>query len=181
MKLDLHTHCLEATRYMPASVETVEEIVAAVKASGMDGIAITEHDNKEYGYKVKEIVERSFGNEIVIIPGQEILIRLERFYEEIVELYLPDGSTFRFVAHPVHSANLVINSGEFQGIEVANSWHGTEINAEEVRKLAERYDLLLLSNSDAHYLKHIGRVYNEIELEELCVRARAGTPLRNIL
>jgi len=35
----------------------VKEIVAAVKAKGLDGIAITEHYTDSYGYRVKEIVD----------------------------------------------------------------------------------------------------------------------------
>jgi len=43
--------------------------MAQIKASGLDGIAITEHWDKEYGFKVKEIVTRSFISEVLIIPG----------------------------------------------------------------------------------------------------------------
>jgi PHP family Zn ribbon phosphoesterase len=38
--------------------------------------------------------------------------------------------------------------------------------------LAEEYDLLLLSNSDAHSIDTIGRYYTEIDIEELIARAR---------
>jgi PHP family Zn ribbon phosphoesterase len=42
---------------------------------------------------------------------------------------------------------------------------------EMIRGLAEKHDLLLLTNSDAHSLADIGHYHNEIDLEELCSRA----------
>ena len=71
LKLDLHTHCLEALRTKP-TVDAVRQIVDAVKAKGLDGLAITEHWNKDYGFRAKEILEEHFPGEIVLIPGQEI-------------------------------------------------------------------------------------------------------------
>ncbi len=153
----------------------VEKIVAQIKARGLDGIAITEHFDKEYGYKVKEIVERYFDNEVLIIPGQEIYVQMRHE----VELYLPNNSTFRFLAHPgypSHSAYLgnfpdPITISNVQGIEIENGMSGWYIDKELVREVSEKYNLLILRNSDAHYLDKIGQFYNEIDLEELYARA----------
>ena len=41
------------------SVDLVRKIVEKVKNRGLDGIAITEHDDKEYGFLVKKIVDES--------------------------------------------------------------------------------------------------------------------------
>jgi PHP family Zn ribbon phosphoesterase len=41
-----------------------------------------------------------------------------------------------------------------------------------IRELAEKHDLLLLTNSDAHSLADIGTYHNEIDIEVLCARAR---------
>ena len=38
LKLDLHTHCLEATAFAPPTVEIVDKIVTRVKECGLDGI-----------------------------------------------------------------------------------------------------------------------------------------------
>jgi PHP family Zn ribbon phosphoesterase len=43
----------------------------------------------------------------------------------------------------------------------------------KIREVAEKHDLLLLANSDAHFLSDIGKHYNEIEIEELYARARS--------
>lgn len=52
------------------SEEIFARIIAQIKARGLDGIAITEHWDKEYGFKVKEIVTRSFNNEVLIIHAR---------------------------------------------------------------------------------------------------------------
>jgi PHP family Zn ribbon phosphoesterase len=50
--------------------------------------------------------------------------------------------------------------------------HEWEIDKSKVREVAEKHGLLLLSNSDAHYVSDIGRYYNEISLEELYARVK---------
>lgn len=102
---------------------------------------------------------------MLIIPGQEIDIR----WHQEVELYLPNGAIFRFLAHPGYPtiSNAIEN---IQGIEIENALHF--IDKERVMALAEEYDLLLLSNSDAHSIDTIGRYYTEIDVEELMARAR---------
>jgi len=169
MRLDLHTHCREATGSLRPDVEIVRKIIARVKTRGLDGIAITEHDDKDYAYRVMDIVERFFPGEILVIPGQE----KRRGLHHMVELYLPDGSVFRFIAHP---GNFSIPFGDhlddIHGLEIENG--NCVIDEGKARVFAQRHGLLLLSNSDAHTLSDIGRHYNEIALEELSVRARRG-------
>jgi len=167
LKLDLHTHCFEATAFRAPTVETVKRFVEQIKAKGLDGIAITEHWDKEYAYKVKGIVERFFNSEVLIIPGQEIDV----MGRQEVELYLPNGSTFRYLAHPGYPLNSY-EVENVQGIEIENGLHNWHMDKERIRALAEKHDLLLLSNSDAHSVDRIGQYYNEICLEELMARAR---------
>jgi len=168
MKLDLHTHCYEATGFRPPTLEIVKRIIDQIKAGGLDGIAITEHWDKNYGFKVKEIVEQFFDNEVLIIPGQEIDIAGR---QQDVELYLPNGSIFRFIAHPGYPTSSYIIEN-VQGIEIENGLHNWHIDKERVKALADKYDLLILKNSDAHSVERIGQYYNEISLEELCARAK---------
>lgn len=141
--------------------------MAQIKAKGLDGIAITEHYDKDYGFKVKDIVEEFFNNEVLIIPGWEIDIR----QRQEVELFLPNGSTFRYLAHPGFPMNSYTVEN-VQGIEIENALHNWHIDKQRVRELAEEHNLLLLSNSDAHSIEWIGRFYNEIDLEDLIARAK---------
>lgn len=152
-------------------MEIVGKIIDKIKARGLDGIAVTEHYDKTYGFQVKEIAERHFPGQAIIIPGQEVNV----WPVQVVELYLSDKVTFRFLAHPGYPGELtasVING--LHGIEVENPLHNWHINKQKVREIAEKYNLMLLYDSDAHSLDDIGAVYNEVTLEELFQRAQAG-------
>jgi histidinol phosphatase-like PHP family hydrolase len=171
LKLDLHTHCGEATSLYTPTVDIVKQIVAAARGKGLDGIAVTEHNNRAYGYKVKQIVEQQLQEDILIIPGQEI----DRGPLHIVVLYLPGETTLRFVAHPgyppVKDLAAEIDDS-IHGLEIRNPTHDDEIDEALVTRIAHERGLLLLKNSDAHFLSDIGKYYTEIELDELCARAR---------
>jgi len=175
LKLDLHTHIFEATNIAHPDVDLVRQIVTKITERGLDGIAITEHRDKDYAYQVIEIVNRFFANQVIIIPGQEVC---EAFHH-VVELYLPDGSTFRFVAHPGDGELLERCFGymdSIHGIEIENG--GYHVAKEKAIEIAQKYDLLMLSNSDAHSLSDIGRYWNEIDLAELCSRAKMKPKLQ---
>ena len=175
LRLDLHTHCHEATGMRPLSLDIVDRIVEQIKTRGLDGIAITEHWDKNYGFQVKELVEQHFNNEVLIIPGQEVDIGSR---QEIV-LYLPNHSIFRFLAHPGVPRSYYDPAAfpdpqsvsNVRGIEVENGMNNWWMNKDLARQVAAEHDLLMLMNSDAHYLDRIGEFYNELELEELYARS----------
>ncbi|MBI4641189.1 MAG: PHP domain-containing protein [Candidatus Tectomicrobia bacterium] len=167
LKLDLQTHCFESMGYAKPTVETVGKIVNMVKARGLDGIAITEHGKNDYGFKAKEIADHYFPHEIILIPGQEVMTSDG---QEVVELFLPNGAIFKFLSHPESPFRLY---GDLGGIEIDNLMHNQYINKKAVQVAAEKYGLLLLRNSDAHILSHIGTFYNELTLEELMFYAKA--------
>jgi hypothetical protein len=48
------------------------------------------------------------------------------------------------------------------------------MDEEKIRLLAEKHDLVLLADNDAHSLSDIGRFPNEIEIEKIYAHARAG-------
>lgn len=167
LRLDLHTHLHEATFRHFSPEEAAQEIVASLQGKGLDGIAITDHLERRWAFQIKEIVERRYNGRFLIIPGEEVTRR----NLHIVELYLEDGSTFRFLAHPPANADLDDPSlGVIHGLEVENG-HWT-IDGERAREMARRRGLLLLSNSDAHSLGEIGRYFNLIDPRELSARAK---------
>ncbi|HCX89425.1 MAG: hypothetical protein COW04_07495 [Deltaproteobacteria bacterium CG12_big_fil_rev_8_21_14_0_65_43_10] len=173
LKLDLHTHCYEAT--LSTDVDAIKKIVNAVKARNLDGVAITEHIDKDYGYRVKEIVEEHFDNAILIIPGQEM--NTDLLHVQVVELYISDNTIFRFVAHPYHvtdfSRYVAAHADELHGVEIENfqhRWEMNQIDKHRIQAIAVEHGLMLLTNSDAHSLDDIGRYYNEVDLEELYMR-----------
>ena len=165
MKIDLHTHCLESTGDPVPKVETVRKIIAHIKERGLDGIAITDHDKKDYAFRVKEVVDRHFPDEVIIIPGQEISFRRQH----IVELYMPNDSVFRFCAHPFFGNNfkdfMEQEADKIHGIEIKNAaW---QLQEDRIREVASKFDLVILENSDAHSISEIGFHYNRIDLQVL--------------
>lgn len=162
LRLDLHTHCRELTNFVEPTREVVGSIVARIKEAGLDGIAVTEHENKSYGFLIRDLVAQYFPGEVLIIPGNERNLPL---FMHMVELYLSDDITFRFMAHPISPSLWADYIDRLHGLEIDNV--GWTFDKERIREVARKHDLLLLSNSDAHYLEEIGCHYNEIELQQL--------------
>jgi PHP family Zn ribbon phosphoesterase len=156
----------EATNAATPDARLVRKLIDVVKSRGLDGIAVTEHSDASYGYRIKEIVDREFHSEIIVIPGEET----HRWPHHIVELHLPHGYIFSFVAHP---GRLLLSYPEaldgIQGVEVQNG--NRVVDEKSVRRFAEERGLILLYNSDAHSLADIGRHYNVIDLDTLCAMA----------
>lgn len=170
LKLDLHTHCLESTGDAIPKIETLRIIVDQINKMGLDGIAITEHDKMDYGFRVKDLVDKYFPGEIIIIPGKEIHL----YREHVVELFLPNESIFRFCAHPFFGSSFddLINNevDNIHGIELKNAaW---QLQEDKVKEVAEKYNLIVLENSDAHSINQIGCHYNLLDLEELYKRCK---------
>ncbi|MBI2916462.1 MAG: PHP domain-containing protein [Chloroflexi bacterium] len=165
MRFDLHTHPLEAISLGPVTRDVVAEIVHYAQQRGLDGIASTEHHNKEVGYEIKRLVEQFFPGQLLVIPGQEI----EVDWHQEVELYLPDGRVFRFLAHPVGKHEFE-GLERLQGIEVDNGLH-SHIDAAHVKEVARQYGLMMLSNSDAHSLSAIGQLSTELSWDDLMARS----------
>ena len=170
--IDLHTHCYESTGDAGPSKSTVRYIIDHIKSRGLDGIAVTDHDKSDYGFRVKDAVDRYFPGEVIIIPGQET--RIQR--QHVVELYLADNLVFKFCAHPLFGKSFeefIDKEGEnIHGIEIKNgAW---QLNEEKVRNVAEKYNLLMLENSDAHSINEIGAHYNTIDLQKLYDRCNGN-------
>ncbi len=174
MKLDLHTHCYEASTFAEPTEELVKDLVDRIRARGLDGIAITDHDyfvarkGNHFACKVQEIVARDFPD-ITIIPGQEIW----HAHTEVVELYLTDTLMFRFLVHPGFPSYIKPDwvPENIQGVEIDNALHHRDLQFDRATELADRYDLVRLRNSDAHRLSDIGENFNEMDLEVLYSRA----------
>ncbi len=159
-------------------INIAKKIVQAVQGNGLDGIAFTDHYSDSFGRGTKELIDSELGGEIVVIPGRELDIMFsgpeQRGIYHLVELFLPGDITFRFIAHPGHPyvSNLdSLITGDVHGIELKNPSHLQEMDQDLIRKTAEKHNLILLTNSDAHSLDDIGTFYNEIEIEQLCSRA----------
>jgi hypothetical protein len=174
LKLDLHTHIWEAFNFQPPSLDIAEKVIAQIKSSGIDGIAITDHHNKDWAFEFRELVERNFPGEAIIIPGWEIEVRppYSPFDEyQVAELFLPQGGMFRVYCHPGYYSPNIIIENNIHAIEIDNYIHNWHIRKPLVQEVAESHSLMTIEVSDAHNLENIGLRYTEVEMEELYRRA----------
>ena len=179
LKLDLHTHVWEAFNFQPPSLEIAEKVVAKIKSAGIDGIGITDHHNKDWSFEFRELVERHFPGEVIIIPGWEIEVRPEEnpFAEyQVAELFLPpmdgmEGGVFRTYCHPGYYSPEIIIEQDIHAIEIDNYIHNWHIRKPQVREKAIAHALMLTEVSDAHNLENIGLRYTEVDLKDIYDRA----------
>ena len=174
VKLDLHTHIWEAFNFQPPSLDIAEKVLGQIKAKHIDGIAITDHHNKDWAFEFRDLVYRHFPGEAIIIPGWEIEVRPpENPFDEyqVSELFLDDGGVFRIYCHPGYYSPRILIDDSIHAIEIDNYIHNWHIRKPQVAKIADEHGLMLVEVSDAHNLENIGLRYTEVEIEELYRRA----------
>ena len=174
VRLDLHTHVGEMFGFQPLTPEIAEAVIAQIRNAGLDGIGVTDHWWLDWGLELHRVVERHFPDQVLIIPGREIDVRpASSPFDEYhcVELYLPGGRLFRNYCHPgYYTPNIVIEDG-VHGIEVGNFHHDWHIRRPQVERVAEEYDLMTFSVSDANTLYEIGAGGTEVDLDDMIRRA----------
>ncbi len=174
VKLDLHTHIWEAFNFQPPSLSIAEQVIARIKSQGIDGIAITDHHNWEWGARLRDLIEEHFPNQAIIIPGWEIEIRPPHspFDEyQVSELLLPEGGVFRIYCHPGYYSPNIIIEDHIHAIEIDNCLHNWHIRKQQVQEVADEHSLLTVAVSDAHVLENVGLRHTEVDLADLYRRA----------
>jgi histidinol phosphatase-like PHP family hydrolase len=176
LKLDLHTHPFEALGFPSPSIDVVAKIARQVKRAGLDGIAVTEHGERSYGFRAAEIAKEYFP-EVIVIPGVELEVSGigPATHRQVVELYL-GNRVFRFQVHPYDERPEILST--CQGIEVRNYLH-KRMDEDLAMQLALKFNLLPLRNSDAHRLEEIGKYHNVISLEVLYERSAPAGATKN--
>jgi hypothetical protein len=127
IKLDLHTHPFDSLKkqYNLRGIrdirkEVIATLVKSIKDAGLNGIAITERNDFNYGLiACFEIIEQFANNKLIILPGTEI----EQAGQHFVQIYVPDyyrrripffkgKEWFLILAHPGHYNSLDISTLE---------------------------------------------------------------------
>ena len=174
VRLDLHTHIGEMFGFAPPTPDIAAQVIARIRAAGLDGVAVTDHWRQDWGLALHRVVEQRFPGQAIIIPGREIDVRPARSpFDEYhcVELYLPGGRLFRTYCHPgYYTPNIVIEDG-IHGIEIANHHHNWHIRRAQVERVAAEHDLLTFSVSDANRPDEIGAASTLVDLDEMRRRA----------
>jgi len=177
--MDLHTHPIEALKdklgirgIHDINQEVASLIVRAIKSAGLQGIAITEHNNFNHGWVAcLEILDHFNKENLVVLPGEEI----DYGGQQWLHLYIPDyyrrrmpffkGQEWFFIlAHPGYYNPLEkekFNPIKYDAVE-AQSLHGDFPEAEGI---SQERQVPLVRSSDAHRLEDLGRYYTELEFK----------------
>jgi len=172
LKLDLHLH----SEYSGDGLGSPEEIIKILKKKGLNGMAITDHNNIEGSLKALKVAPKDF----IVIPGVEIstsdghiialnvreIVQRELSLEETVEKILDLGGT-PIVPHiyrnmsGINKKNLMKIRSKVSVIEVFNSCSVPLTNL-KIAKLAKELNLGGTGGSDAHSPKYVGWGYTTI-------------------
>jgi len=179
LKLDLHLH----SEYSGDGMGSTEEIIKILKKKGLDGMAITDHNNIEGSLKALKIAHKDF----LVIPGVEIStsdghiialnvrenVQRELSVEETVEKILDLGG-IPIVPHlyrnmsGINKDNLMKIKSKISVIEVFNSCSVPLTNL-KIAKLAKELNLGGTGGSDSHNPKYVGWGYTTIDTTDLNV------------
>jgi predicted metal-dependent phosphoesterase TrpH len=160
-----------------------EEIIKILKKKGLDGMAITDHNNIEGSLKAIKIAPKNF----IVIPGIEIstsnghiialnvreTIQRELSVEETVDKILDLGG-IPIVPHlyrnmsGINKDNLMKIRSKVSVIEVFNSCSVPQSNL-KTAKLAKELKLGGTGGSDSHNPKYVGWGYTTIDTTDFNV------------
>lgn len=173
MKIDLHVHAMERSS---CAVSGEEEVIRAAISRGLDGLAFTDHHRLVLPWRIAELRKRYapfrvFNGIEISVSGEDMLVlglhdpvletQVWTTYPELHGFVRQRGG-FIALAHPFRFHDTItvdVETYRPDGIEIRS----TNIKAEHevrIRALAERLDLPLLCNSDAHRAEDVGAYYN---------------------
>jgi len=173
MKLDLHIH----SQYSEDGVGSPKEIIKVLQKKGLQGMAITDHNNVEGGLQAKKVAPKDF----IVIPGVEIStnkghiialdikenIEKKLSVEETIEKIIDIGGVIT-VPHLFRSmSGIKVNilkeiHKKISAIEVFNSCSDLKTNLKTI-KIAKDFNLGGVGGSDSHIPEYVGYAYTTID------------------
>ena len=172
IRADLHVH----TVYSPDSLITPKDLVYYAKKSGLNAVAVTDHNRVEGALKIAK--ETNF----LIIPGTEVsslhghivglnvreVIPKRLSAEETVERIHAAGG-IAIACHPFALLKGSVGkhvSANFDAVEVINaSAFPFGRSVRRAQALAEKFGLSRVAGTDAHFGPQIGTAYTVIDAE----------------
>lgn len=170
--IDLHVHAMERS-YCAVSGE--EEMIRTAIRRGLGGLAFTDHHRLVPPRRIAELCKsyapfRVFGGIEINVSGEDMLVlglhdlALETQVWTYPKLhsFVRQRGGFIALAHPFRfhdTINVDVETYRPDGIEIRSMNIKTEHEV-RIRALAERLDLPLLCNSDAHRAEDVGVYYN---------------------
>jgi predicted metal-dependent phosphoesterase TrpH len=178
MRIDLHIHT--RPRSLCSAMDS-EQLVEAARQAGLDGICLTEHQNRWPREEVEELSRtegiRIFqGNEVTTTRGDILVLGYDRDIKGVVAIQdlrkeVEAVGGLMIAAHPFRGF-LLFGIGQLQlsleqackrdvfkyvdGLEISNS-KVTDPENEMARQVGERLGLVGVAGSDAHYPEEVGK------------------------
>lgn len=172
LKIDLHVH----SRFSADSTITSRELVHYAQKAGLDGVAVTDHDNMDGATKIAQ--ETGF----FIIPGMEVTSLQGHVVALNIQKAIPSKLGIRETIERIHEANGIaiachptgllkcglgnLTPSDIDAVEVINSSALPFRNS--VRRneaIAQRLGKPRVAGSDAHYGPEIGYAYTLVQAE----------------
>jgi hypothetical protein len=180
LKIDLHTHPIEALKdqmgikgILDINKDVAAAIVKAIKSAGLDGIAITEHNNFNFGWVAGlQIMDHFQQENLIILPGSERTFNGQHFLSIYIPPYVRRRASFfqgkewyLILAHPGFYQPLdmsQVNGLDYDAVEAGSLLGDFVISGEisQIRKVPE------VRTSDAHVLSGIGSHFTEMETDQ---------------
>lgn len=179
MKIDLHCH----TKYSYDSNSDIESLIIQAKKKGIDGIAITDHDNTN-GWD--EAIQLGKKHNFLIVLGEEIKSNkgdiLGLFLKEKIDGYKKDPKWVMeeikkqgglvVIPHPFHYGekfkdDLTKHLNLIDAIEVFNARKPFSTPDKKAINFAKKYNLAMTAGGDSHYYKGVGYGYTESDSNTL--------------
>ncbi len=199
-RFDLHVHSF----FSGDAADSPEQLIAAAKAKGLSGIAITDHDScGAHEYMLEKGLEREDGQPVdgfLVVPGVEVSTADGHLLCIGATLPymrgLPASEVFAAireqggVAIPAHPYDIwragirtdVLDLLELEALEVFNAAVTSRKHNDLALEYATRRGISMTAASDAHHSSAVGTSTTTFDLEELSVAAllaairRGGNP-----
>ncbi len=194
-RFDLHVH----SWFSADAASAPEELIAAAKAKGLSGIAITDHDSCEaHDYLLKKGLERPDGEPVdgfLIIPGVEVstadghllcigttLPHMRGVGAAEVVQAIHDRGGIAIPAHPYDRwrsgiRQELLDTLDIHAIEVFNAAVSNKIYNNQALAYAQGRGLSMTASSDAHHASAVAVSSTTFDLAKLDV-AHLLTALR---
>jgi predicted metal-dependent phosphoesterase TrpH len=179
LKLDLHIH----SQFSGDGIGAPKEIIKVLEKRGLNGLAITDHNNVKGSIEAKKVAPKDFivitGTEISTADGHLIALDIKEdiprnlSIEVTVEKILEIGGT-PIVPHlyramsGIKNENLKKIHSKIPAIEVFNSCSTPQTNL-KTTKIAKKYKLGGTGGSDSHNPKYVGSAYTTVNTTDLSV------------
>ena len=175
----MHCH----TKYSIDALPSLDKIFKQAKKRGLDGIAITDHDNtdgwsdaieaaKKYNMQVVlgEEIKSKNGDILALFIKEEIRMRKEDPEKVINKIHRQGG--IAIIPHPFDNANPFKNIEKYidlaDGIEVFNSRRFFNRDNKEAQEFYKKHPhLCFTAGSDAHAASGVGYAYIESPADNL--------------